>query len=84
MSNTPGRGAEREGGGARSCAATLSPRRVAQVRARFGGRGPLPQELGSGWGLSPAPAAVVTIPPSSVSAEILASSSLPLGHPAPV
>lgn len=85
MRATPRGGARRGRAAGHGAARPLgTQRRVAQVRARFGGRGPLPHELGGGWGLSPAPAAMVRIPPSAVSAEILASSSLSLGHLAPV
>lgn len=76
------RGGARRGRAAGCGAARLlwAPGRMAQVRARVGGRGPLPHELGVGWGLSPPPAAMVTSLPSSGSA----SSSGSRGHPAPV
>lgn len=76
------RGGARRGRAARCGAARPlgKPQRTAQVRARVGGRGPLPHEFCGGSELSPSPAATVMSPPSSVSA----SSSRSRGHPAPV
>lgn len=78
---TPRGGARRGRAAGRGAARLLwAPGRMAQVRARVGGRGPLPHELGARWGFSPPPAAMVTSLPSSGSA----SSSRSRGHPAPV